>query len=98
MAIKPIESMPSPKINERMERLKNDVREIIEKRIPVCEIIDPPYPQSTMRAQLGKAIRIVVWEQQVGTAKAFKIETRKIDNVVHWYVIFDKAKWDWPDK
>ena len=102
MAVKPIKEMPKPEINERMELLKKDVHEIIEKRIPVSEIIDPPYPQSTMRERLGKAIRIVVWgcatmwgrKHTPRINDVFTIESRKKDGIVHWYVRFDIEKWD----
>ena len=102
MSVKEIQTMPKPEINERMESLKQDVREIIENRIKICEITDPPYPQSTMRERLGKAIRIVVWEQArkenaihtPSASKVFKIESRKKDGIVHWYVTFDVDLWD----
>ncbi len=102
MGIKAIDTMPKPERNERMESLKRDVREIIDNRIGMCEITDPPYPQSTMRERLGKAIRIVVWEQAKkektihapSASRVFKIESRKKDGTVHWYVTFDVDLWD----
>ena len=102
MGVKPLASMPEPQINERMERLKQDVREIIDNRIRVCEITDPPYPQSTMRERLEKATRIVTWEWANKTGKGgmfyakdfFKVESRKIDGTVRWYVRFDVDMWE----
>lgn len=102
MGIKSLARMPDPQINERMERLKRDVREIIDNRIRVCEITDPPYPQSTMRERLEKAIRIVTWEWGNKTGKYgrfrakdfFKVESRKIDGTVRWYVQFDADRWE----
>ena len=102
MGIKPLAHMPEPQINERMERLKQDVREIIDNRIRVCEITDPPYPQSTMRARLEKAILVVVWERRKATRESgymrvkdlFKVESRKIDGTVRWYVQFDPDRWE----
>lgn len=104
MAIKPIDSMPKPEPNDRMERLKEDVREIVEKRIPMAEIIDPPYGKNTMRERLGKAMRLVIWEyarkygiRVPGASEVFKIESRKADGTgieYRWYVKFDVELWE----
>lgn len=85
-----------------MEQLKKDVREVIEKRIPLCEIIDPPYSQSSMRERLRKAIRTVIWEYTKekrmnhfpSTTDVLHIETRRKDGATHWYIRFDVERWD----
>jgi len=101
MAVKPIEKMPDQDVNERMEQLKRDIWTIIDKSIIACEIEDPPYPPSTMRERFNRAVRAVVWEcrKEYGTVHApraddvFRIASRKIDGVVHWYVQFDASLW-----
>jgi hypothetical protein len=101
MPIKAIAQMPEPQVNARMEALMQDVRDIIDKRVAVCEIIDPPYPQSTMRERLEKAVRNVIAERMskagaVGYIKAkeiFTVESRKTDGVVRWFVQFDAERW-----
>jgi len=106
MGVKPINEMPAPQVNERLEALKKDIREIIQKRIPICEITDPPYPSSTMRDRFHAALHSVLWEYHERFDKdekkhflfhsynTLKIESRKIDNVVRWYVKFDMELWD----
>ena len=104
MGVKPIEEVPFSESNEKMEILKNDVREIIEKRIRVCEITDPPYPTSTMRERLQKAMRTVLWEMAEegkdgrmhtpGSSEVFRISYRHIQKKIHWYVMFDVDKWE----
>lgn len=102
MGVKVMERLPVAEINARMEQLKGDVREIIEKRIRFSEITDPPYNQNTVKERLRTAFRRVYWEEiqargiqhppRVG--EIFGVQSRKIDNVVHWYVVFDPEKWD----
>lgn len=102
MAIKVVEKMPEPQVNERMEALKSDIREIIEKRIPICEIVDPPYPHNSMRRALEKALKIVCceWVRKKGLTRylhndrIFKIKSKKIENEVHWYVQFNVNELD----
>ena len=103
--IKSIISMPRPEPNERLERLKEDIREIIEKRVPIAEIVDPPYGKNTMRERLGKAIRLVVWEyarnysdlRVPSSSEVFTVESHKAEDTVtgyRWYVKFDVARWE----
>ena len=102
MSIKIIDSLPKPMVNERLEALKKDIREIIENTIKLCEIIDPPYPQSSMREHLRKAIRSVVWEYAVKDKEhytpdpydVFKIQSHKKDGIIHWYIQFDSELWN----
>lgn len=104
MSVKVIDSIPYEKVeNKRMESLKRDIREIIDNRIAVCEIIEPPYPQSSMRDKLKRAIRTILWEYVTETAdgkrkypnyNAFEILSKKIDGVVHWYIKFDADVWE----
>ena len=101
MGIKVIDELPRTEKNERMEQLKANLREIIEKRIPVCEITDPPYPNSVMRERLLTAIRKTIWEyaekDKYGHKKvpvvALDIHSRTIEGKKHWYITFDVNKW-----
>lgn len=101
MSVKIIDSLPKPEVNERMETLKTDIREIIENKIQLCEITNSPYPPSTMRGHLSKAMRSVVWEYAIQdkehrTPRAedvFKIQSHKENKVIHWYVQFDSLLW-----
>lgn len=105
MGVKVIDSIPYVKQeNTRMESLKRDIREIIDNRIAVCEITEPPYPQSSMRDKLRRAIRAILWEYVTETADgkrkypnyndAFEIMSKKIDGVIHWYIKFDADVWE----
>lgn len=105
MGIKVIDELPwEEKKDMRMEQLKADLREIIEKRIRVCEIVDVQYPEGTMRDRLHNALRKVLWEYAELDKKNFRalpvdtrvleIKSRKIDGERHWYMTFDVETWD----
>ena len=105
MAIKVIEALPGDeKKDNRMEQLKADLREIIEKKIPLCEIIDPQYPDGTIRDRLIKAIRTVIWERAERDKNGVKripkfngileIKSRKGENRRRWYIQFDVEQWE----
>ena len=105
MAIKVIDALPGDeKKDNRMEQLKADMREIIMKRIPLCEITDAQYPDGTMRDRMVKAIRTVVWEfaerDKNGTKRipkfngVLEVRSRKVEERRHWYVMFDVKQWE----
>ncbi len=105
MAIKVIEALPGDeKKDNRMEQLKADLREIINKKIPLCEIIDPQYPDGTIRDRLIKAIRTVIWEcaerDKTGVKRipkfngVLEIKSRKGQERRHWYIQFDVKQWE----
>jgi len=103
MGVKVIDGIPYERVeNKRMESIKRDIREIIDNRISVCEILEPPYPQSTMREKLKKGIRSIIFEYGKKTDDgrirypnydAFTIISKKLDGVVHWYIKFDFGVW-----
>ena len=102
MSVIPVESIPKKEVNERLEALKADIREIIEKKIRMAEIEYPPYSPSVMWERITTAIRKVLWEYAIergynhlpGRSDVFKIERRHIEGVYHWYVLFDADRWD----
>ena len=103
MSVIPVESIPKKEVNERLEALKADIREIIEKRIRMAEIEFPPYSPSVMRDRITTAIRKVLWEYAIErgynhlpgrSSDVFKIERRHIEGMNHWYVLFDADRWD----
>ena len=105
MAIKVIEALPGDdKKDNRMEQLKVDLREIIMRKVPLCEIIDPQYPDGTIRDRLIKAIRTVIWEfaerDKNGVKRipkfngVLEIKSRKGQERRHWYIQFDVKQWE----
>lgn len=105
MGIKVIEALPGEKKNDkRMEQLKADLREIIEKRIQVCEIVGVEYAESAMRNRVRYAMRKVLWEHAERDKdgilrlprmeKVLQIRGRRIAGRTHWYVTFDTDMWD----
>ena len=106
MGIKVIDELPwEKKKDNRMELLEADIREIIEKRIHVCEIVDAQYPDGTIRDRLIKAIRTVIWgyaeRDKKGTRRiptnlfrVLAIRSKTIDGKKHWYITFDVNLWD----
>lgn len=102
MAVKPIKEIPGRQVDGKMDRLKADILEIIEKRIPMAEIVDSPYTEQTMRARMTTAIRKIVWEysEKKGTKhipfvkKVIDFKVRKVDGEFHYYVIFNPELWD----
>lgn len=101
MGVIAIPDVPGRRVDERMETLKRDAREIIRNRIALCEVTDSPYPTSRTRSQLMKALCYAVMEYRMNsgievpsTYDLFKIESRKIDGVIHWYVRFKTELWD----
>ena len=88
MGIRVISEIPNEnEQNVRMETLKEEIREIIYSKIPLCELTNNPYPDSTMRSHLKKAMRIVLWEisREKGIVhcssdyEVFKIISKKAD-------------------
>ena len=102
--VKEIIELPLSGDSRKMDLLKVDVRKIIQDRIQICEIVNPPYPNSTMRERLQKAIRMVLWEYaernkdgklcMPSRREVFKVSNRNIDGQCHWYVTFDINRWD----
>jgi hypothetical protein len=105
MGIKVIEALPGEKKNEkRMEQLKADMREIIEKRIQVCEIVGVEYSESAMRDRIKIAMSKVLWDHAERDKdgilrlphieKVLQIKGIRITGETHWYVTFDTDMWD----
>lgn len=102
MSIKPIKEVPKTEKQGKMGALMDDIREIIDKRIPLCEITTQ-YAQSSMRERLRKAIRNVCWEiaQEKGLqyhmsalCNVFNVGSWKENNITHWYIEFNAKNWD----
>lgn len=105
MAVKVVDKIPIRHNDERLDSLKNDIREIIDKRIERSEILVPPFPDWAMREKLNRAILQVANELGVlhkignlltsSTLRVFRVSSHKDENdVVHWYVSFDAELWD----
>ena len=102
MSVKPIENIPGRQTGDKLEKMKADIREIIEKRIRTAEIVDSPYSEHTMRAGMTSAIRRVVWDysEEKGTKnipfikKIISFKVRNVDGKLHYYVLFDPEAWD----
>lgn len=105
MAVKVVDKIPVRHNDERLNSLKNDIREIIDKRIEQSEILIPPFPDWAMREKLNRAILQVANELGVlhrigslltsSTLRVFRVSSHKDENnVVHWYVFFDAELWN----
>jgi hypothetical protein len=102
MSVKQVENIPKKETDVKMERLKADIREIIEKRYRFAEITDTGYADSNMRDRIYTAIRKVLQDirRERGTrhipewAGLPDVQMRTEDGVRHWYVVFDPEKWD----
>ena len=105
MAVKVVDKIPVRHNDERLDSLKKDIREIIDKRIEQSEILVPPFPDWAMREKLNRAILQVANELGVlhkignlltsSTLRVFRVSSHKDENdVVHWYVSFDAELWD----
>ena len=102
MSVKPVESIPKKETDIKMERLKEDIREIIGKRYKIAEITDTGYEDSNMRDRLHSAIRKVVheiaWEHGTrripGMMGLPEVQLRTENGKKHWYVVFDPEMWD----
>lgn len=102
MSIKIVQEMSKPEVNERLEILKQDIREIIDNRIELCEIVEAPYPRTTLRDRVQKAIRSVVHEYTIktegrfcpDTSKLFNVTMKKKDGEYHCFILFDVQRWE----
>lgn len=101
MSVRVIERIDGPKKDGRRAALVKDGMEIIRGRIWLCEIEDPPFPDSSMRSNLQKALCMAIREVWPGNqyhmptvTGCFRIEERKQQDRKHWYVRFDVAAWD----
>lgn len=92
--------------NKRLEMLKDDIRSILSGRVKYSEIVDAPYPMSTLREHLYTAIKLVCWEYKEENGllgkcldprlleRSFTISSRMIYRKRHFYVAFDATAWD----
>ena len=109
--IKKVDAIPKSVSTEQLERkkkVKQDIHEIIDNRIEMCEITLEEYARSTWRDQISTAIRRVSYE--IGSelrdkygymhtpdfSDCFKITERKNKDSGEkkMYIIFDVAKYD----
>lgn len=102
MGVKIVESLPGKEKKEQLNELKDDIREIIDKRIKISEIVNVKYSNGTLRERLHRAMRDVLWDisKTLGDRRVpsrdeiFEVNFRKIDGQPHWYVKFDVNLWD----
>ena len=102
MAIKIVQEMSKPEVNERLEILKQDIREIIDNRIELCEIVDAPYPRSTLREHVLRAIYSVIYERTIKAGwsylpdkfQLFSVHMKKKDGEYHCFILFDVQRWE----
>lgn len=103
MGVKVVNSIPGKDKREQLNDLKEDIREIIDKRIRICEIVNTKYSTGTLRERLQRAMRDVLWdiarttgdtERVPSRNEVFEIKFRKEAGEPHWYVTFDVDLWD----
>lgn len=109
--IKKVDAIPKSVNAEQLEKKKKvrqDIHEIIDNRIEMCEITLEGYARSTWRNQVNTAVRRVSYEicselrNEYGMVhcpnfdECFKITERKdtTSNEKKMYIIFDVTKYD----
>lgn len=96
MSVKKLDSLPNKSNFERRDALQNDIREIIENRIEISEIVDYGYAEKSMPVQIKDAIRRVAYKEY-GVRNAyqvFKVRTHREHTKTHFYVVFDVDAWE----
>ena len=102
MSIRVLDELPEKRnVDNRQEKLNRDIREIIDEKIELAEILDTGYPDSSLRCHISKAFRIVVrqisseLEQKTGRScylgdSYLHVQSQKDEKGIrHWYVTFD---------
>ena len=101
--IVPVEKVPfrDAELREKRKVLVDDIKTIIEGRVPCCKIVCDAYSPFYMKEVLKKTIRNVVYRLALENgykypgdgADCFEVHMVK-DKVYSFYVTFDLAKWD----
>lgn len=101
MAIRILDTLPTKDADPRLADLKKDIKTIIDQRIPVSEIVNPPYTDTSMRAILQKVIRIALSEWRTENRHyrspqwtCFTIHEHKNGSEKRWFVEFNLRQWD----
>ena len=103
--IKPLKFEETPFGNKKLNKYQafaTDIREIIEKKIEYCELVDCPYAPSTIMQDLEYrargVCRDVFWEktgkspEQVNFFKFSKLVDK--DKKTHFYAMFAVKAWE----